>query len=118
MLHDARYNRRFPSQLVRDFEMRLQLANRDRDGMTAAMLGARSGNVSIVAALMTEIEETEVTTVSTTIIRNRSSAFLSLLQGFPLGVFCLESQGGGGLATLKGVKHLEDNTSNIQRLRK
>lgn len=47
-------------QLSRDFEMRLQLANRDRDGMTAAMLAARSGCVPIVAELMTEIEDTEV----------------------------------------------------------
>ena len=42
--------------------MRLQLANRDRGGMTAAMLGARSRSVPIVAALVAEIEETKVDT--------------------------------------------------------
>lgn len=53
--------RPFAPQLARDFEMRLQLANRDKHGMSAAMLAARSGSVAIAAALITEIEETEVT---------------------------------------------------------
>jgi len=43
--------------------VRVHLAHRDRDGMTAAMLAARSGSVSIVAALITEIEEAEVNSI-------------------------------------------------------
>ena len=43
--------------------MRLHLAHRDRDGMTAAMLAAKSASVSIVVALTTEIEETEVNSI-------------------------------------------------------
>lgn len=49
-------------QLARDFEMRLQLANRDRGGRSAVMLAARSRSVAIVAALIMEIEETQVKT--------------------------------------------------------
>lgn len=40
--------------------MRMQLANRDRFGMTVAMLGVRSRNVAVVVSIMEEIEQTEV----------------------------------------------------------
>ena len=66
-----------PPQLSRDFEMRLQLAHRDRDGMTAAMLAARSGSVSIVAALITEIEETEVKSSYLAPVTSKNAKFCS-----------------------------------------
>lgn len=50
----------YMQQAERNDEMRVQLSNTDKDGMTVAMLGARSGNVAIAASLMAEIEETGV----------------------------------------------------------
>lgn len=38
----------------------MQLANRDKEGMTMAMLATRSGNMAIVSAVLTEITQTEV----------------------------------------------------------
>ncbi len=40
--------------------MRLQLTNRDRAGMTVAMLAAKSSNMAVLGALLAEVLETEV----------------------------------------------------------
>ncbi|CAM9983964.1 unnamed protein product, partial [Scytosiphon promiscuus] len=52
------FDRQFPNKLERDFEMRTQMTNRDRKGMTAAMLAARSANVATLELLLQEIEDT------------------------------------------------------------
>ena len=51
--------------------MRIQLANRDDNGMTLAMIAARSKNVAITASVMWEIEQTEVRTTAELYIENR-----------------------------------------------
>lgn len=53
------FNQQFANKLQRDVEMRMQLANRDKEGMTMAMLATRSGNMAIVSAVLTEITQTE-----------------------------------------------------------
>lgn len=47
-------------QHQRDGEMRTQLAMQDTNGMTLAMLAARKGNVSILSAVLAEIQHTQV----------------------------------------------------------
>lgn len=47
------------TQSQRDVEMRTQLTNRDREGMTAAMLAARSASLAVLEAILTEMEQTE-----------------------------------------------------------
>lgn len=39
--------------------MRTQLTNRDKKGMTAPMLAARSSNLAVLEALLTEADQTE-----------------------------------------------------------
>ncbi|CAM9955675.1 unnamed protein product [Scytosiphon promiscuus] len=46
-------------QHQRDGEMRTQLAMQDTNGMTVAMLAARNGNVSILSAILAEIQHTK-----------------------------------------------------------
>ncbi|CAM9561820.1 unnamed protein product, partial [Ectocarpus sp. 8 AP-2014] len=53
------FNQQYSNKLARDSEMRTQLTNRDREGMTALMLAARSSSVAVLGELLTEIYNTE-----------------------------------------------------------
>lgn len=48
------------TQLQRDVEMRTQLTNRDREGMTAAMLAAKSASLAVLEEVLREVDRTEV----------------------------------------------------------
>ncbi|CBJ30072.1 Kinase, NEK [Ectocarpus siliculosus] len=52
-------NQQYSNKLARESEMRTQLTNRDREGMTALMLAARSSSVAVLGELLTEIYNTE-----------------------------------------------------------
>ncbi|CAN0561495.1 unnamed protein product, partial [Ectocarpus sp. 12 AP-2014] len=45
------FNQQYSNKIARDSEMRAQLTNRDREGMTALMLAARSSSVAVLGEL-------------------------------------------------------------------
>jgi len=74
------------TQLQRDSEMRLQLTNRDREGMTAAMLAAKTSNVAVLGALLTEIRETEVRACCVVMFSRVMGGWLALAERKPIPV--------------------------------